>query len=74
MNLLNDQVTPGLITNEAEGAGWRSTIDATAGGPFASNPDSYTYGRFTDTGLEKVELADDASLDSTGWTSRSGAM
>ncbi|HSO00138.1 MAG TPA: HmuY family protein [Candidatus Nanopelagicales bacterium] len=66
LNLQSD-VTPGLVENEAEGAGWVSTIDATAGGAFTSDPTSYTYGRFTEQGLVKVEISDEQSLESMDW-------
>lgn len=67
MNLQPDP-TPGLITNEPNAAGgWISHIDATAGGAFASTPDSYTYGKFTADGLVKVEISDEASLTSMDW-------
>ncbi|APR78444.1 Hypothetical protein A7982_03791 [Minicystis rosea] len=58
---------PGLITNTADGAGFISNVDATAGGAFVSKPDSYTYGKFTAQGLEKVSISDEASLDSMDW-------
>lgn len=66
MNLQTD-IAPGLLTTEPDGQGFRSFIDATAGGAFAADPDSYVYGRFTDAGLEKVEISDEASLDSMDW-------
>ncbi|MCC6557574.1 MAG: HmuY family protein [Polyangiaceae bacterium] len=67
MNLQSD-VAPGLISSQPDGAtGWTSMIDATAGGAFASDPDSYVYGRFTDSGLEKVAISDEQSLDSMDW-------
>lgn len=66
MNLQSD-VAPGLITSAPDGAGFRSQIDATAGGPFTSDPHSYVYARFTDAGLKKVEISDEASLDSMDW-------
>lgn len=66
MNLQDDQA-PGLIDNVADGAGFRSTIDATAGGAFVADPDSYVYGRFTDAGLEKVVLSDEEALASMDW-------
>jgi hypothetical protein len=66
MNLQTD-ITPGGITNQPDGNGWTSMIDATAGGAFASDPDSYTYGRFTPGGLEKVDISDQDSLDSMDW-------
>ncbi|WP_437903777.1 HmuY family protein [Sorangium sp. So ce327] len=64
---LQDTVAPGEIVNEQDGAGIRSIVDATAGGPFASEPDAYVYARFTDAGLEKVEISDEASLQSMDW-------
>jgi hypothetical protein len=66
---LNLQMTPtmALITNTADGAGWTSNIDATAGGPFTSTPDSYTYGKFTDQGLQKVDIGDQDALSSSAW-------
>jgi hypothetical protein len=66
MNLQPD-AAKGLITSTADGDGWVSNVDATAGGAFASKPDSYTYGKFTDQGLVKVDLADQDSLTSMAW-------
>jgi hypothetical protein len=66
MNFQND-IAPGLITNEADGAGWKSGIDATAGGAFVSDPDSYVYAKFTETGLQKVEISDEDSIASMDW-------
>ncbi len=66
MNLQKDP-TKGAITSAADGAGWTSNIDATAGGAFASTPDSYTYGKFTADGLTKVEIGDEDSLVSMDW-------
>ncbi len=64
---LKTNVSPGDISNEAEGAGFISIIDATAGGAFNPNPPSYTYGRFTETGLEKVDITDEDALASMDW-------
>lgn len=58
---------PGLITNEPDGSGFRTTVDATGGGPSPKTPHSYVYGRFTETGLEKVEIGDEAALESMDW-------
>ncbi len=66
MNLQAD-ITKGLITNQADGSGWISMIDATAGGAFVSDPESYTYAKFTDAGLQKVEISDETSIDSMDW-------
>ena len=67
MNLQPDPAPGMLITSAPDGAGWLSTIDATAGGAFASTPESYTYGKFTPEGLVKVEISDEASLGSMDW-------
>lgn len=66
MNLKNEPA-PGLIANEADGTGWKSVIDATAGGFGAADPHSFVYGRFTDKGLEKVDISDEQSLESMDW-------
>jgi hypothetical protein len=64
---LKTEPAPGLINNEADGPGWRSTIDATAGGFMAPDPHAYVYGRFTENGLEKVAISDEQALDSMDW-------
>jgi hypothetical protein len=66
LNLQKD-IAKGMITDAADGAGFISSIDATAGGAFTADPDSYTYGKFTDTGLTKVEISDEQSIDSKDW-------
>lgn len=66
MNLQTD-ITPGLIDNQQDAGAWVSAIDATAGGAFASDPDSFTYGKFTDAGLQKVEISDEDSIGSMDW-------
>lgn len=64
---LQDDITNGLIDNVSDGAGFRSTIDATAGGAFTSDPESYTYAKFTDAGLVKVEIDDESSVSRMDW-------
>jgi hypothetical protein len=60
---------PGLVTNDADGAGFVSHIDATAGatGSPPTPTEGYVYARFTAAGLEKVDLDDEAALASMGW-------
>lgn len=58
-------VTPGLIENAEIDGGFHSTVDATAGG--FGGDGGFVYGKFTDTGLQKAELTDDASFDSMDW-------
>lgn len=64
---LKDDPAPGDIDNEPDGAGFHTTVDATAGGAFNPDPDAYVYGRFTDAGLEKVDISDEESLESMDW-------
>lgn len=59
--------SPTGITNEPEGDGFVSVIDATAGGAFNPDPPSYTYGKFTDEGLEVVAINDEDALASMDW-------
>jgi hypothetical protein len=66
LQMTPNAVTPGLIDNVSlETGGFHSHVDATAGG-FGGNQ-GYVYARFTDEGLEKVALTDDASFDSLDW-------
>lgn len=58
-------VSSGLITTTADGTGFKSTINATAGG--SSPTESYVYARFTETGLEKLPISDITALDSMDW-------
>jgi HmuY protein len=62
---LKNNVAPGLVTDAPDGEGFRSTIDATAGGFMYT--DSYVYAKFTDKGLVKVDLTDEDSLTSMDW-------
>src|SRR5262245_16087908 len=64
---LQKDITKGLITDMADGTGWISAVDATAGGAFAPTPESYTYAKFTDQGLTKVMISDEMALDSVDW-------
>jgi hypothetical protein len=67
---LFDTVAPGVITEEGTTAGEFSThIDATAGVmPGGTMPtQGFVYARFTDTGLEKVDISDEDAFASTDW-------
>lgn len=64
---LKSTVSPTGITSEADGDGFLSVIDATAGGAFNEDPPSYTYGKFTDAGLEQVAITDEDALGSMEW-------
>jgi hypothetical protein len=58
-------VAAGTISTQADGTGFKATIDATGGGFPPS--DSYVYARFTATGLEKLPISDMTALDSMDW-------
>jgi len=64
---LQDSVAPGQVnTTELDGVKF-TDVDATAGGFGASPPHAYVYGRFTDTGFDKVDITDEESLASMEW-------
>ncbi len=56
---------PATIANTADGDGWASHVDATGGG--FSPTLSYVYARFTDEGLVRVDVGDEAAFDSMEW-------
>lgn len=64
LNLLKT-VSKRTIVNTAETMGFLSEVDATAGG--FQPTESFLYARFTATGLERVDISDQAALDSTDW-------
>lgn len=62
---LFEEPTDGVVTNEDTGAHWRTHVDATGGGFMTS--EAFLYARFTDTGLEKVDLDDVSAFESADW-------
>ena len=64
---LKTLLNTGLITNTDAAGVWTTDIDATAGGAFSTNPPSFVYAKFTDTGLVKVDIHDQQALDSMEW-------
>lgn len=63
---LFDTVNPTTITEEGTTAGeFLSWIDARGGGMVPS--ESFVYARFTDSGLEKVEVSDEGAFASGDW-------
>lgn len=64
--MLFDDVSSGAITEEsAESGTFVHHVDATAGG--RAPTESYVYARFTDAGLEKVEIDDESAFESNDW-------
>ena len=56
----------GVTTTEDNGV-FTSTIDATAGGMGGSASNPFVYARFTESGLEKLDISDDEALSSMEW-------
>ncbi|MET0387791.1 MAG: HmuY family protein, partial [Polyangiales bacterium] len=63
---LLDVPTDGEVRDESsEGGVFESYIDATGGG--TAPTESYTYVRFTDEGLKRVDISDEEAFTSLGW-------
>lgn len=60
-------VSEGAVESTPEGDGFVSSIDASAGGLPSAPMNPWTYLRFTDAGLERVDIDDLQSLDSHDW-------
>ncbi|PCC75215.1 HmuY protein [Nannocystis exedens] len=67
LSLVDDKVSDAEVTSEQDGADWVSRIDASAGGTMAAAMNPWVYLRFTDDGLERVDLDDVAALESGAW-------
>ena len=62
-----EAVSIGAIANQRLGPEFLSSVDATAGGFQQASTNPWVYVRFTNAGLEKVELSDEDSLESMDW-------
>lgn len=67
LGLVGGVVSEGAVTNTADGEGWTSAVDATAGGIVDAPANPWVYLRFTDDGLEKVQVDDLQALSSEDW-------
>lgn len=67
LGLVDGTISAGGVTNAADGAGWASTVDATAGGITEASNNPWIYLRFTSEGLEKIEVDDLQALESIDW-------
>lgn len=65
--LVGGVVSDAPLTNTADGDGWISTIDASAGGLPNAPTNPWEYLRFTENGLERVAVDDLDALGSTQW-------
>jgi hypothetical protein len=64
---LQTTVSAGAVQNLQEDGLWVSDVDASAGGFLEAAQNPWTYVKFTSTGLEKVAIDDEASLESMDW-------
>jgi hypothetical protein len=67
LSLHDDKISDGLVSTSADGADFISSIDATAGGYNQASNNPWLYVRFTDEGVEKLELDDEEALESMEW-------
>ncbi len=67
LSLHDDKAASGNVENSADGDGWVSTVDATAGGMGQSSANPFVYLRFDDDGLTQVEIDDETALESQEW-------
>lgn len=66
-SLHDDKTARGDIENTAAGSGWVSVVDATAGGSLSASKNAWIYAKFTENGLEKVEIDDETALKDMSW-------
>ena len=64
---LHDDVSTGGVTNSQDGEDWISVVDATAGGFGNSAQNPFVYLKFTDEGLQKVDIDDETALENMDW-------
>ncbi len=67
LGLVGGSVSSGAVTNTADGEGWTTAVDATAGGIVDAPSNPWIYLRFADDGLEKVDIDDLEALGSEDW-------
>ena len=65
--LHDDKVSDGAVSTSTDGSDFVSTVDASAGGYNNSANNPWVYVKFTEDGLEKVEIDDETALDSMDW-------
>ncbi|MEM6291989.1 MAG: HmuY family protein [Myxococcota bacterium] len=67
LGLVSGTVSSGAVSNTQDGSDWVSGVDATAGGIVDAPNNPWLYLRFTDDGLETVDLDDLQALESEDW-------
>ncbi len=64
---LQESVAETDVSSIVDGEDWLASVDASAGGSAGAATNPWLYMRFTDTGLEKVDIDDFAALTSSQW-------
>ena len=64
---LHDTVSRDGVTNATDGADFVSVVDASAGGYDQATRNPWVYVKFTESGLQKVEIDDESALESMDW-------
>ncbi len=64
---LQESVAATEVSSVADGPDWVSAVDATAGGSAGAAMNPWLYMKFTEGGLEKVDIDDFAALSSSEW-------
>ena len=67
LSLHDDAVSNGAVTTTEEGTDFISIIDASAGGYNSASSNPWVYVKFTNSGLEKIEIDDETALESMDW-------
>ncbi len=67
LSLHDDKISDGEVTTTTEGEDFVTVVDASAGGynQAANNP--WTYIKFSESGATRVDLDDEAALESMDW-------
>jgi hypothetical protein len=65
LNLFDEPATAKIAEESSDADGFVHMIDTSAGGLMVNQ--SYIYARFTDDGLEKVEIGDEEAFESLDW-------
>ncbi len=67
LSLHDDKISDGSVNTAEDGEDFVSTIDATAGGFGNSSNNPWVYVKFTEDGLEKIDVDDETALESMDW-------
>ena len=64
---LHDSISEGSVSTTTDGDDFVTSVDATAGGYQNASSNPWVYIKFTEQGAQKVEISDEAALESADW-------